>query len=73
MIPKTSTSGLQKGYCILFLLFPFLAIAQDSFNDNIVDVTPISPLDNYILVALLLGIYFAYFFLNHTAQSKQKN
>ena len=72
MTPKTSASRLQIGYCILFLLFPFLAIAQDSFNDNIVDNIPVSPIDNYILVALLLGIYFAYFFLNHTAQSKQK-
>jgi uncharacterized protein (TIGR02145 family) len=72
MIPKTSTSRLQKGYCIFFLALPFFAMAQDSFNDNIDDVTPISPIDNYILVALLFGIYFAYFFLNHIAQSKQK-
>ena len=63
MIPKTSTSNLQKGYCILLLLLPFFAIASgDSFLDNTNDDTPVSPVDNYILLALLLGIYFAYRF-----------
>ena len=63
MIPKTSTSRLQKGYSVLFLVLPFLAMAQgETFQDDIDDVTPVSPIDNYILLALLLGIYFAYRF-----------
>ena len=63
MIPKNTTSNLQKGYCILLLLLPFFAIASgDSFLDNTNDDTPISPIDNYVLLALLLGIYFAYRF-----------
>ena len=66
MIPKTSTSNLQKGYCILFLVLPLFAMATgDSFYDDIDDVTPGSPIDNYILLELLLGIYFAYRFLQN--------
>ena len=71
MIPQTSTSRLQKGYSILFLALPFLAMAQDPFNDNINDVEPPAPIDNYILLALLLGIYFAYRFLQN--KMKQLN
>ena len=63
MIPTTSTSRLQKGYSILLLLLPFFAMAQDPFDDNTDDVEP-APIDNYILLALLLGIYFAYRFFN---------
>ncbi len=63
MIPKNTTSNLQKGYCILLLLLPFFAIASgDSFLDNTNDDTPVSPIDNYVLLALLLGSYFAYLF-----------
>ena len=62
MIPKNTTSRLQKGYCILFLALPFLAIAQDDFIDDTDDLAVPVPIDNYILVALLLGSYFAYRF-----------
>ena len=71
MKPKTSTPRLQKGYSILFLVIPFLAMAQDSFNDNVNDVEPPAPIDNYVLVALLLGIFFAYRFLQN--KMKQLN
>ena len=60
MKTKNTTSNLKKGYCFLFLALPFFAMAQDSFNDNINDVEPPAPIDNYILLALLLGIFFAY-------------
>jgi amino acid permease len=74
MIPKTSTSNLQKGYSILLLLLPFFAIASgDSFLDNTNDDTPVSPIDNYILLALLLGIYFAYRFFKTQYAIKTKN
>ena len=63
MKTKNTTSNLKKGYSILLLLLPFFAIASgDSFLDNTNDDTPVSPIDNYILLALLLGIYFAYRF-----------
>ncbi len=71
MKTKNTTSNLKKGYCILFLALPFLAMAQDPFNDNINDVEPPAPIDNYILLALLLGIYFAYRFLQN--KMKQLN
>jgi hypothetical protein len=63
MIPKTSTSILQKGYGILFLVLPFLAIAQEEFPDDTDDLTPAAPIEDYVPLALLLGIYFAYLFL----------
>ena len=65
MKTKTSTSNLQKGYSILFLALPFFSMAQDLFDDNIDDVTQPVPIDNYVLVALLLGIFFAYRFLQN--------
>ena len=72
MKTKNTTSNLQKGYSILLLLLPFFAIASgDSFLDNTNDDTPVSPIDNYILLALLLGIYFAYRFLKPTLTPKQ--
>ena len=64
MIPKNTTSRLQKGYCILFLALPFLAMAQgETFQDDTNDLA--APIDNYILLALLLGIFFAYRFLQN--------
>jgi amino acid permease len=74
MIPKNTTSNLKKGYSILLLLLPFFAIASgDSFLDNTNDDTPVSPIDNYILLALLLGIYFAYRFFKTQYAIKTKN
>jgi hypothetical protein len=65
MKTKNTTSNLKKGYCFLFLALPFFAMAQDLFDDNIDDVTQPAPIDNYILLALLLGIFFAYRFLQN--------
>ena len=66
MKTKNTTSNLKKGYCFLFLVLPFFAMATgDSFYDNVNDVEPPAPIDNYILLALLLGIFFAYRFLQN--------
>ncbi len=74
MIPKTSTPRLQKGYSILFLVLPFLAMASgDLFPDDTNDVTPVAPIDNYVLLALLLGIYFACRFFKTQYAIKTKN
>ena len=74
MKSKNTTSNLKKGYSILLLLLPFFAIASgDSFLDNTNDDTPVSPIDNYILLALLLGIYFAYRFFKTQYAIKTKN
>jgi amino acid permease len=72
MIPTTSTSRLQKGHCILFLVLPFLTMAQgDTFQDDTNDLA--APIDNYILLALLLGIFFAYRFFKTQYAIKTKN
>ena len=69
MTPKTSASRLQIGYSILFLLFPFLAKAQEEFSDDTNDITPVASIDNYIPLVLVLVIYFAYrFFQNKMKQ-----
>ena len=74
MKTKKTTSNLKKGYSILLLLLPFFAIASgDSFLDNTNDDTPVSPIDNYLLLALLLGIYFAYRFFKTQYAIKTKN
>lgn len=65
MIPQTTTSRLQKWHSILFLLFPFLAKAQEEFFDDTNDITPVASIDNYIPLVLVLVIYFAYRFLQN--------
>jgi hypothetical protein len=69
MMPNTKTLKLQKAYSILFLAIPFLAMAQENNpTDDTVDVLPI---DNYLPLAFLLGIYFAYRFLKPIISPKQ--
>ena len=73
MIPTRSTSRLQKGYSFLFLALPFLATAQgETFQDDTNDLAAV-PIDNYILLALLLGIFFAYRFFKTQYAIKTKN
>jgi Sec-independent protein secretion pathway component TatC len=72
-MPQTTTSRLQKGYSILFLLFPFLAMAQEEFSDDTDDITPAASIDNYIPLVLVLVIYFAYHFFKPYRSIKTKN
>ena len=59
---KQTPQTLKKGI-VFFLPPPFLAIAQgETFQDNTNDLTAPAPIDNYVLLALLLGSYFAYRF-----------
>lgn len=69
---KANSSIFQKGPIIL-LIVPFFAMAQgDTFTDNTNDETSPAPIDNYLLVAMLIGIYFAYRFLKSKFQIKAK-
>jgi hypothetical protein len=72
MTPKTNNKRLQIGYSILFLVLPFLAMAQEVLpgESGGNDTTPPAPIDDYLPFALLLGIYFAYRFLKPTLTSK---
>jgi amino acid permease len=38
-------------------------MAQEEFADDVQDLAPAAPIDNYIMIAILLAIYFAYHFL----------
>lgn len=59
MVTKTSTSRLKKGYSVLFLALPILAMAQgETFQDDTTDLA--APIDNYVLLAMLIGVYFGY-------------
>ena len=63
MTPHRSTSRIQKGYILLLLLLPFLVVAQEDFEPDTDDITPATPIDDYIILALVLAIYFAYRFI----------
>ncbi len=70
MKTKNTASNHKKGYCFLFLALPFFAMAQEeTFLDDTDDLA--APIDNYLLLALLLGVYFAYRFLQN--KMKQLN
>ena len=71
MTTHTNTLKLQKVYNILFLAIPFVAMAQESTPGG--GDTQDVPIDNYLLVALLLGIYLAYRMLKPTTSPKQLN
>ena len=74
MTPKTNTSKLQKRYSILFLVLPFLAMADGpEALPGGTDTTDVAPIDDFLPFALLLGIYFAYQFLKPTLTPKQLN
>ncbi len=72
---NTKTSKLQKAYSIVFLALPFFAMAQPEGlpGDGTNNTNDIAPIDDYLPLALLLGIYFAYRFLKPTLISKKLN
>ena len=68
---KMKNFKYQITFVLLFVLQ--LAQAQPVFeSDNVQDVTP-APINNYILLALVLGIYFAYRFFKTQYAIKTKN
>jgi hypothetical protein len=73
LTPHRSTSRIQKGYILLLLLLllPFLAVAQEDFDPDTDDITPATPIDDYIILALLLVIYYTYRFIK--LKNIQKN
>ena len=71
MTTHTNTLKLQKVYYILFLAIPFVAMAQESTPGG--GDTQDVPIDNYLLVTKLLGIYVAYRLLKPNTSPKQLN
>jgi amino acid permease len=57
---------IQKTATLVFTVLPFLAaVAQeDEFQDDVQDVqAPAAPIDNYILIAVVIAIYLSYRFI----------
>lgn len=71
MTTNTNTLKIQKVYSLLFLAIPFVAMAQEN-NPGGGDTQDV-PIDNYLLVAMLLGIYVAYRLLKPNTSPKQLN
>ena len=74
MKSNKNNSKLQIEFIILFMVFPFLAMAtEDSFSDDTNDQETANPIDNYLLLAMLIGIYIAYRFLKSKFQVKARD
>lgn len=65
MLLKINPSKFQKCCSVVFVMLPFLAIAQDPFADDTNDITPAAPIDDYVFIALAVGVFYAYRFLKH--------
>jgi len=73
MKPQKNYKRFQIGYSLLFLLFPFIAMAQDVFVDNVTDQTPVTPIDNHLLLLMSISIYFTFRFFKTNDSIKTKN
>jgi hypothetical protein len=73
MTLKISTTTLQKCFSIFFVMLPFFAIAQDSFDDDTDDITPAVPIDDYIFIVLAIGVYLAYRIFKTQIHNTTKN
>lgn len=64
ILPKVPAISLQKQWCMVFILLPFLAISQPEFMPGMgVDTDDVTaPIDDYIYVVLALVGYVAYSF-----------
>jgi len=51
---------MKNYYALLMLLVTSMSFAQD-FDDDVVDNTPVSPIDNYIVLALFFALLFAFY------------
>lgn len=62
-------------YSFIFILLPLCsALADEGFDDDIDDVTPPAPIDDYILVVLLSAIAVTFwFFKNQKKRATQSN
>jgi len=61
ILPKVPAISLQKQWCMVFILLPFLAISQQPFTQDTDDVTA-APIDDYIYMVLALVGYVTYSF-----------
>lgn len=62
ILPKVPAISLQKQWCMVFILLPFLAISQQPFTQDTDDVTA-APIDDYDLYGLSSsGVCYLQFF-----------
>jgi amino acid permease len=54
---------LQKILTVAFVIVPFFtAMAQENFGDDVDDITPAAPIDDYVWLMLVVAIYLAFRF-----------
>ncbi len=53
---------------ISFVLYATVAIAQEGFEEDVPDITPAAPIDDWVIPVFLIAIVMMYFYLK-----KQKN
>lgn len=54
----------------ILLLFPFQTLlAEEEFPDDVQDV-PAAPIDNFIIIAIVIALAFAFYFLKKIERNK---
>ena len=53
---------LKNCYSILMLLATSISFAQD-FDEDVVDNQPVSPIDNYVILALFLALLYVFYIM----------
>ena len=56
---------------VLFICPAFTLLAQEEFPEDVQDV-PAAPIDNLIVIALILAVCFAFYFLKNAKNTNSK-
>lgn len=52
---------MKLTFAILLLLITSKTFSATDFDDNVVDNPVVAPIDNYIIIVMLLGLLFAFY------------
>lgn len=53
---------LKNCYALLMLLATSVSFAQE-FDDDVIDNQPVTPIDNYVFLALFLALLYAFYIM----------
>lgn len=60
---------IKNYYALLMLLVTSMSFAQD-FDDDVEDNPPVSPIDKYLVLALIFGLLFAFYKIKKNVREK---